>query len=217
MRFRNREEASRLLAEALDTYKGKPCVVCALPRGGVVMGMVIAKHLHAPLDLIIPRKIGHPNWHEYAICAVTEDGHLVCNQEEIERLDPEWLKRAILDEQAEAKRRRLLYLANSEPIDLKGRIAIITDDGIATGLTILAAIQAVKDRHPAKVVLAIPVMPTDITEQLQKQVDEIVALEVAEDYLGSVGAYYDEFEQVEDEEVIGMLDSLREGAGTKGA
>jgi putative phosphoribosyl transferase len=217
MRFRNRTEAGRLLAKALDKYRGEPCVVYALPRGGVVLGVEVAKYLDAPLDLVIPRKVGHPTSPEYAVCAVTEDGYLVCNQDEIERLDPEWLKRALEEQQAEAKRRRLVYLANRQPIDAKDRIAIITDDGVATGLTVLAAIQAVRNRQPAKIVLAIPVIPKDIAEQLKGFVDDVVALEIPDVYMGSVGAYYDEFDQTEDEEVIKLLDSMSQGAAAKEA
>jgi putative phosphoribosyl transferase len=216
VRFLDRKEAGRQLAEALSAHKGLPAVIYALPRGGVVPGVEIAKQLKAPLDLIIPRKIGHPNYKEYAVCAVTEDGHLVCNQEEIERLDPEWLKRTIKEEQAEAKRRRLAYLKDRPPVDVKGRMAIITDDGVATGLTLLAAIREVQDRQPAKVVLAIPVIPADIARLLEEQVDEIVALEIADDYLGSVGSYYDKFEQVEDREVVRLLNSLPNRAVAQG-
>jgi putative phosphoribosyl transferase len=209
MRFRNRQEAGRQLARALDAYRNQEAVVFALPRGGVVLGVEIAKYLHAPMDLIIPRKVGHPRFPEYAVCAVTEDGHLVCNQDEVTRLDPDWLKAAIAKEQAEAKRRRLRYLANRPAVPVKGKTAIVTDDGVATGLTMLAAINDLRDRQPAKVVLAVPILPQDIALQLQKHVDEVVALDIPRNYLGSVGAYYDEFDQVEDEAVIKLLDSLQ--------
>jgi predicted phosphoribosyltransferase len=216
MRFRNRKEAGQLLAEALDKYKGQQAVVYALPRGGVELGVEIAKRLKAPLDLIIPRKIGHPAHPEYAICAVTEDGYLVCNQDEIANLDPEWLKIAVLKEQEEAKRRRLRYMAHAADVSAKDKTAIITDDGVATGLTMLAAINEVKDRHPSKIVLAVPVLPRDIARQLEKEVDELVALEIPEDYKGSVGAYYDQFEQLEDQQVIHLLNSLNKGVGKNG-
>jgi putative phosphoribosyl transferase len=208
MRFRNRQEAGYLLARALEKYKDADVVVYALPRGGVAVGIEIATHLHAPLDLIIPRKIGHPLHPEYAICAVTEEGFLVCNEEEIAHVDQGWLRTAVAQEQAEAKRRRLTYLSDRPAISAESRTAIVTDDGVATGLTIIAAIQEVRDRHPQKIVLAIPVVPKGIAEELRKHVDELVALEIPEVYLGAVGAYYEEFDQVSDDEVIEALRRL---------
>ncbi|MDB5186497.1 MAG: phosphoribosyl transferase [Candidatus Saccharibacteria bacterium] len=214
MRFRNRREAGRLLAKALDEYKGKQTVVYALPRGGVVLGVEIAKHLHAPLDLIIPRKIGHPLYPEYAICAVTEGGHPVCNEEEVSRHDPKWFDQALKEARAEAVRRRLLYLEGRPAVPLHGKTAIIVDDGVATGLTMLAAIQEAKDRGATEIVVAVPVLPAEVARELQGHADKIVALEVADNYLGAVGSYYDEFEQVSDEEVIELLNSMRRDHGS---
>ena len=206
MHFSNRTEAGRLLAGALETYKGNQVIVFALPRGGVVLGAEVARRLEAPLDLIIARKIGHPHSPEYAVGAVTEDGHLVRNEQEIVSLDPEWLDGAVKREQTEAKRRRLRYLRNRPGVTAKAKVAIIVDDGIATGLTMQTAIQAVKDRHPAKIVVAVPVVPSDTAQLLREQVNELVALEIPEAYLGAVGAYYDVFEQVDDATVIKLLD-----------
>lgn len=205
MRLRNRTEAGKLLAQSLEKYRGGEVVVYALPRGGVVLGMEVAKHLSVPLDLVIPRKVGHPLSPEYAVCAVTEDGHLVCNEAEIAGLDQAWLDKAVKKEQAEAKRRLLYYLSGRPAVPVKGKTAIIVDDGVATGLTMLAAIKEVKDRQPAKTTAAVPVIPADTARQLQSEVDEVVALDAPEAYLGAVGAYYDEFEQLSDEEVVQML------------
>jgi predicted phosphoribosyltransferase len=208
MRFEDRIEAGRLLAERLQKYRNQPTVVYALPRGGVVMGAEIAQRLGAPLDLVIPRKVGHPSNPEYAVCAITEDGQLFCNQAEADRLGEAWLKQAAAKEQAEARRRRQLYLDGRPPVPVEGKTAIIVDDGVATGLTMLAAIQEVKARRPARIVVAVPVIPADIAAQLAEEVDEIVALDIPEYYRGSVGSYYREFNQVEDEEVIELMDSL---------
>jgi putative phosphoribosyl transferase len=209
MHFRNRQQAGQLLAKKLEKYRGQDVVVYALPRGGVEVAAEVADHLQAPLDLIIPRKIGHPLNPEYAICAVTEAGHLVCNAEEASSVDPERLSSAVRREAAEAKRQRLRYLQNRPPVDAKGRIAIIVDDGVATGLTTLAAGQEVIERNPDRIILAVPVIPTDATRLLERYVDDIVALEVPEVFLGAIGAYYDDFEQVEDEEVIALLDRFQ--------
>src|SRR5688572_8936314 len=141
MRFKNRREAGKLLADALVGYKDEDTVIYALPRGGVVLGVEIASRLDAPLDLVIPRKVGHPDQPEYGVCAVTEDGHLVCSRQEISGLDPSWLTAEVQKQQAEAKRRFKEYLTDVPHVDAEGKTAIVVDDGVATGLTMLAAIE----------------------------------------------------------------------------
>ncbi len=209
MRFRDRVEAGQLLAESLRNYEGKEVVVYALPRGGVILGFEIAKALGAPLDLIITRKIGHPFNPEYAICAVAEDGHLVCNEAERAGTDPEWFRKEVEKEKEEAKRRRETYLRKRETPAARGKTAIVIDDGIATGLTLKLAIQELKHKEPAKIVVAVPVAPRDAAEEIQKEVDEFVALDVPMVYLGAVGAYYNDFREVSDSEVIAMLEAAR--------
>ena len=206
MRFHNREEAGQQLAEKLAKYKREKAVILALPRGGVVLGVEIAKALEAPLDLVIPRKIGHPHNPEYAIAAVTESGKLVANETEIAAFDPEWFERAVQKEISEAKRRRQTYLQGKNPALLKGKTAIIVDDGVATGLTMRAAIKDVRARDPERIVVAIPVTPKDTAGILQREADELVVLDIPAMYLGAVGAYYQEFTQVEDGEVIKILE-----------
>lgn len=207
--FRDRLDAGRQLAEALEKYRqDEDVVVYALPRGGIVPGAEISQELGAPLDLIITRKIGHPFNPEYAICAVAEQGEPICNEPELERVDKEWFEKALKEERAEAKRRRKVYLEDGEPVSAEGKTAIIVDDGIATGLTIRAAIKEVRRQKPRHVVVAVPVVPPDTAELLEEEADELVALEIPDVYLGAVGAYYDNFAQVEDDEVIeALLDS----------
>lgn len=207
MRFRNRTEAGVLLAKALEEYRHHEVVVYALPRGGVALGAKVAKQLGAPLDLIITRKIGHPANAEYAVGAITDAGHFVCDKDAVRNLDPEWLETVMRREQVEAERRRQAYLAGRPQVDVKAKTAIIVDDGVATGLTMLAAILELKERQPAKVIVAVPVMARDAISQLEDYVDEVVTLDTPEVFRGAVGAYYDEFGQVEDEEVIHLLDS----------
>ncbi len=196
-------------------------VIFALPRGGVVLGFEIAKKLSAPLDLVISRKVGHPLNQEYAICAVTEDGEIICNERERAAVDGAWLAEAIQKEIAEAKRRRAKYFGLAKPeigvrrVSIEGKVAIIVDDGIATGLTMRAAILDIKSKKPGKIIVAVPVVPRDIAEIMKKDADDLVALEISENFLGSVGAYYESFPQVEDEEVIKLLiRSRRRGRGT---
>lgn len=205
MFFRDRVDAGHQLASALDEYRGQEVVVYALPRGGVVLGVEVAKSLHAPLDLLITRKIGHPLAPEYAICAISEVGGLICNEEERARVDPRWLEVAIARERQEALRRRDRYLQGRHPISVEGKVAILVDDGIATGLTMRAAIDEVKRRHPRQVVVAIPVIPKETAAVLRREADRVIALDIPEMFLGAIGAYYEDFWPIEDEEVLRLL------------
>lgn len=205
MRFRDRREAGQKLAQTLAKYRGREGIIYPLPRGGVMLGVEIARALGMPLDLVIPRKIGHPYNPEYAICAVTEHGAPICNEREVAQVDPEWFRQRVEAERREARRRRELYLAGRAPLPAEGKIAIVVDDGIATGLTMRAAIQDVKQRRPARVIVAIPVAPKDTADRLAREVDEVAALDVSDFYLGAVGAYYDDFPQLTDDEVILLL------------
>ncbi len=203
MHFKNRQEAGKELSKELYKYKGKDLVVYALPRGGVVLGFEIAKELNAPLDIVIARKIGHPLNPEYAVCAITETGDMFCDEKEKALLGQEWLEKEAEKQKQEAIRRRKAY--SEKHISAENKTAIIADDGIATGLTIKAAIKSLKKENPKKIIVAVPVAPHDIVEELKKDADEIIVLEDAEYYLGSVGAYYDDFPQVSDKEVVDLL------------
>jgi len=213
MRFKDRTEAGKMLAGALAKYRDQDGIVYPLPRGGVVLGVEIARELHMPLGLIIPRKIGHPYNPEYAICAVAENGELACNQSEVARVDQSWFKQRVEQEREESRRRRERYLGGREPLDPSGKTAILVDDGIATGLTMEAAIRDAKTRHAAKIVVAVPVAPADTAVKLRCEVDDVVALDIPEYYLGAVGAYYDYFPQITDDEVIEMLKQVEAASG----
>lgn len=207
MRFRDRVDAGKQLAQALKKYQKHDGVVYALPRGGVVLGVEVARALDMPLDLLIPRKIGHPLQPEYAICAVVENGEMVCNQQEVARVDPQWFRQIVEAERHEARRRRELYLGGRKPAPIEGKTAIIVDDGIATGLTMEVSIRDARRRQPEHLVVAVPVAPPDTVERLSREVDEFLVLDASPYYLGAVGAYYDRFLQVTDEEVIALLRS----------
>jgi predicted phosphoribosyltransferase len=133
MLFKNREDAGRQLAAALSHYRGRPAIVFPLPRGGVVLGVEVARALSIPLDLIVPRKIGHPGNPEYAICALPEDGTLFCDPNDVEQVDADWLRESVAREHQEALRRRTRYMQGQAPRNAAGKIAILVDDGIATG------------------------------------------------------------------------------------
>ncbi len=205
MRFRDRCEAGEKLAEKLLKHEDKDIIVYALPRGGVVLGYEIAKQLGAPLDLVIVRKIGHPGNPEYAVCAVDEEGEMICNEGEKERLDEKWLMREVESGKKEARRRREKYVNGVSRASAAGKTAIIVDDGIATGLTFRLAIEEIRRDNPKEIIAAVPVAPKDIAEEIEGDVDEFVCLDVPAVYLGAVGTYYDNFEQVSDEEVIDLL------------
>lgn len=205
MTFSDRKQAGELLAGALGKFRNEHCVVYAIPRGGVVLGAEIAKEYDWPLDLVITRKVGHPYSSEFAVCVVTEDGSEMCDEAETSGIDKAWLEEEKQKERLEAKRRRELYLAGREKVEVQGKTAIIVDDGIATGMTFLMAVKALRKLMPTKIIAAIPVMPAEFAARLKNEVDEIVCLNVDENYSGAVGAYYGSFPQVSDEEVVMLL------------
>lgn len=206
MYFKDRKEAGERLAAALAArYAAEDGVVYALPRGGVVLGAAIARRLDKPLDLVIARKIGHPHNPEYAIGAVTEGGEPVSNPLELAQAGGDWFQRQVALERQEARRRHEAYLGARGPLSPADKTAILVDDGIATGLTMEAAIREMQRQHPKRVVVAVPVIPPDTAARLAREVDDVVALDVPADYFGAVGAYYAAFPQVTDEEVIAEL------------
>lgn len=207
VRFRDRVDAGRRLAALLGKYKNQNAVIYALPRGGVPVAMEVARVLNCPLDLIIVRKIGHPMNPEYALGAVAEDGFLVVNEEGLARVDPKWFEAEMEKQKQEAKRRRELYLQGREPITASGKIAIIVDDGIATGSTMQVAVKKVKREKPAKMVVAVAVSPKETAQRFAKEVDEFVAVTIPEIFWGAIGYYYDDFSQVSDEDVMALLKS----------
>lgn len=204
--FRDRNDAGEQLARVLKKYGEEDAVVIALPRGGVVVGERIARALGLPLDICAVRKIGHPNNQEYALCAVDEHGTMLCD-EAATPVDPAWISSERQKQAEEAKRRASLYRGGRMARSLKNKIAIIVDDGIATGLTMRLAVQVVKEQKPLRIVAAVPVAPEDSVRSLKKEADEIIVLESPAEFLGAVGAHYERFEQVGDAEVIRLLES----------
>lgn len=205
MRFRNRHDAGRRLAKLLSSYIRKPAIVYALPRGGVPLGVEIALAHQLPLDLAIARKIGHPSQPEYAVCAVTEDGEPVCDPQERLHLDPGWLAQRIAEQRAEAARRRQLYSGGYPRHLATGKCAILVDDGLATGLSMEAAIREIRADRPARLIVAAAVAPRSAVEHFRTLCDEVVVVELPEHYQGSVGTYYEDFSQLSDEQVLQEL------------
>ena len=208
MSFQDRADAGRQLARALAGYKGQQPVVLALPRGGVSVAAEVATALDAPLDVILVRKIGVPFQPELAMGAVVDgDEPLVVRNEAVIRHAGigEAAFQAVCDsELAEIERRRQRYLGGRERIEVAGRNAIVIDDGIATGATMRAALRATRLRKPKKLILAVPVAPTDGLAAMRREADEIVCIEAHAD-LGAIGYYYSDFRAVPDEAVIALL------------
>lgn len=211
--YRDRSEAGRQLAVALDGYRGQDCVVYALPRGGVPVAFEVAKALAAPLDVILVRKIAAPFQPELALGAVVDGPapEIVLNDGIARQLqpDPDFLHQASERELKEIHRRRQIYLCGHPPISAKGRTAIVIDDGLATGATARAALRALRRQEPRRVILAVPVGPRDTVELIRGEVDDLVCLSIPEDF-GAVGAYYRNFPQVTDAEVVALLGACRE-------
>jgi putative phosphoribosyl transferase len=204
--FTDRTEAGKELAERLGSYRGKNAVALALPRGGVVIGYEVAKALKLPLDIIAVRKIGHPHSPEYAVGAVDENKHIVLNEVEALDFDQRWLKKEVDAQRKEAKRRGKTYRSGRSPAPLKGKIAIIVDDGIATGFTVRVAIRAAKSRGAGEITVAAPVASAESLEAIRQEgVDDVVTLEKPEQFAGAIGAHYVQFDQLTDEEVIRLL------------
>jgi predicted phosphoribosyltransferase len=208
MPFGNRTEAGRELAVALAGYKEQRPVVLALPRGGVVVAAEVAAALAAPLDLILVRKVGVPFQPELAMGAVVDGGaSIVVRNEDVIRyagIKAADFTAACRSEFAEIERRRQLYLGGREPAEIAGCAAIVIDDGVATGATTRAALRATRLRDPKRLVLAVPVAPTESLAELREEADDIVCLE-HHDMFGSLGHYYRDFRQIADGEVIEIL------------
>jgi len=208
--LRDRDDAGRRLAARLAQHAGTDAVVLALPRGGVPVGAQIARALQVPLDLLFVRKIGVPWQPELAYAAVVDGDppELVIN-DDVARYEPMSegeLAAAMQDEVAEIERRRSAYAGGRSPLAVTGRTVIVVDDGLATGTTARAALQALRRRKPSKLILAVPVAPADTVQALSALVDELVCLEMPEPFR-AIGLHYEDFHQLSDEEVLAILNS----------
>ena len=216
-RFQNRKEAGEQLAQtllSLASIQGTELRILALPRGGVPVAVEIAVALRAPLDVLVVRKLGVPWQPELAFGAVATGNVQVINQEMVQTLSlsEEVIRRIAASEMVELQRREELYRGNRPALDVKGCAAILVDDGIATGATILAAVEAVRRRQPASVIVAVPVAPPEVVRLLKTRTDEVVTI-VEPKWLNAVGAWYWDFPQVTDEEVRTLFRQTRVAAG----
>ena len=201
MIFKDRFTAGKLLAKELKKYKNKKdAIVLAIPRGGLQIGCSIAKELNLNLDIILTKKIGYPGNPEYAIGAVSLTSEIV----EEQGISKDYIQNKIKNIRKSLKERYKKYLGKSKPQNLKNKIVILTDDGIATGKTMLLTIKLIKEQKPKKIIVAIPVGPIDNIELLKENADEVICLYSPENFF-AIGEFYENFEQVSDEEAIKLL------------
>lgn len=200
--FADRLDAAEKLAKALGKFKGKHPLVLAIPRGAVPMAEIIAARLEGELDVVLVRKLRSPYSSEFAVGSVDESGWCyVADYAAREGAGPEYIEREKKIQLEILAQRRAKY---SPPVSPEGRIAIVVDDGLATGSTMISALHALRARNPARLVCAVPVSPPDTLERVKKLADETVCLETPE-YFQAVGQFYASFPQVEDEEVVRIL------------
>ncbi len=202
----DRMAAGRALAGLLEGYRGSDAMVLALPRGGVPVAWEIARALDLPLDLLPVRKLGMPGHAEYALGAIAGGGVRVLNPQALHGAvpDPEYLEQVTARERRELERREQLYRGERPPPSLRGRTVLLVDDGLATGATMRAAVQAVRRQAPARIVLAVPVASREALAELRARVEEIVC-PLVPDWLSSIGEWYLDFAQTEDARVLAIL------------
>ncbi len=217
MSFRDRVEAGRQLAAVLQGYRDRRPFVLAIPRGGVVVGYEVAVALDAPLDVIVPRKLHAPDNPELAIGAVAHDGSIYVDTDLIRsiRISEAYLQEEIVRELAEIRRRMQLYRGDRPAPALHGHAAIVVDDGIATGSTMIAALRAARAMTPARLIAAVPVAPADGVRRLALEADEVYCLLTPEVFY-AVGQFYEDFGQTTDDEVVQLLQRRADAVAGRG-
>jgi putative phosphoribosyl transferase len=214
--YRDRTEAGRHLVRKLSHYAGRPDVlVLALPRGGVPVAYEVARALDAPLDVFLVRKLGVPGHEELAMGAIASGGLVLLNQEMVRALGigPSLINEVISTQRTELERRDRQYRGNRPPPDVSGKTVILIDDGLATGASMRAAVAALRQQHPAWIVVAVPIAATSTCAEFQEEVDEVVCARTPEPFR-AVSLWYEDFTQTTDDEV---RDLLRQTRGTRDA
>lgn len=208
--FRDREDAAERLAGLLSDLKADDVVVLGIPRGGVEVAAVVARRLGAALDVVIPRKVGAPGNPELGLGAVAEDVEVL--DERLIRVlavKEDYLRREIAAQQEEIARRSSAYRGDRPPAPLEGKVAVVVDDGVATGGTAVAALRWARARGAGKVILAVPVAPAEAVHRLEREADEVRVLATPEPFY-AVGQWYDSFPQVSDQRVVELLAGSRD-------
>ncbi len=203
--FKDRIDAGLALAQKLKKYQHVDGIVLAVPKGGVPIGYIVARELGLPMELILSKKIGHPLQKEYAIGAVSLQGSFIVPHEDVSQA---YIERETKRIQAGLREMQKKFQADAEPQNLKDKIVIVVDDGIATGNTLLSTVNIIKKQEPAKIIIAVPVTSKQAYTNLSKYVDELIYLKIP-DYFAGVGAFYEEFYDVSEAEVKQYLDALK--------
>jgi predicted phosphoribosyltransferase len=204
MIYTDRNDASLKLISLLEKFKNDKCVILAVPRGGVPIGYYIARNFNFPMDLLLTKKIGHPLNKEFAIGAVSLENEIIDDYPYISR---EYIDDQILEIRESLKNRYENFVGDRTPVNVKNKTVIIVDDGIATGNTLLAAIKMIRGKSPKKIVVAVPVAPTDSAQKISDNVDELICPLITDDFRG-VGSFYLNFSQVSDEEVVQFMNKI---------
>jgi predicted phosphoribosyltransferase len=205
--FADRTEAGRLLAEKLGEYADRDdVIILGLPRGGVPVAYEVAKRLRAPLDVFVVRKLGVPGFEELAAGAIASGGVRVLNEDVVRAIPhaEEAIEAVTAKETAELERREQIYRAGRPAPDLRDRVAVLVDDGLATGATMRAAVKALRESGAAKIIVAVPVGPPDTCHEIEEQADETICLSTPA-FFQAVGQYYEDFSQTSDEDVRELL------------
>ncbi len=206
--FKDRKDAGQQLAKELSSYTGRnDVIVLGLARGGVAVGVEVARNLKVPMDVYLVRKLGVPGYEELAMGAIASGGTRIINSEVIRSLSipDSTIDEVTAREKEELKRRETAYRGDRPFPDLRDKTVILVDDGLATGASMRAAISAVKSRSPRKIIVAVPTAPLDTFRNFKKEADELVCLETPQPFMG-VGGSYEDFSQLSDEEVKSLLD-----------
>ncbi|HJW34856.1 MAG TPA: phosphoribosyltransferase [Holophagaceae bacterium] len=205
--YQDRKEAGQTLALALRAFRNrKDAIVLGLPRGGVPVACQVAEALHLPLDIFLVRKLGLPGHEELAMGALAQGNGIVFNTDVLDTYSPgnREIERAVQREQRELQRREQVYRPGKPPLDVKGRTVILVDDGLATGATMRAAVQALREQEPAAIVVAVPVGPPDTCQELELEVDQLICPRRPANFY-AIGQWYEDFGQTSDEEVRALL------------
>lgn len=206
MTFNDRIDAGLQLAFKLKKYVIDPCVVLAVPRGGVPVAYTVASELNFPMQLVLTKKIGHPINKEYAVGAASLTDYFVIPHDDVTEV---YIQQEVKKVQEKLKNMQQKFVGDSSIRPLKGKTVIIVDDGIATGNTMLATVKMIRKEEPEKIIIAVPVTAAAAHKKLAKEVDEFICLLIAEEFYG-VGAFYDDFQQVTDDEVKAYLNNLQQ-------
>lgn len=206
MVFKDRIEAGNLLAAQLSAYKSDQSVVLAIPKGGVPVAYVVAKELGFPMEIVLTKKIGHPNNKEYAIGAASLTDYFVIPHSDV---SDEYIREELKVVRDKLRRMQEKFMVDQKPEILSGKTVIIVDDGMATGNTVLSTISLIKKEKPSKIIVAVPVASQSAVETVSKEADELIVLKTPPDF-GGVGIYYDNFNDVSEQEVLLFLHKLQE-------